>query len=118
MNQLKKENDGNGKSNSLLSIYSKKESIPYQNQRVIKNSLEIMSLKILKQQLKDIIVEEEPKERKHRKVKRGPVMKEDKFTRTRKVMKKNLKPRTQVPTIEDNVSKIKEGRHIFLILDG
>lgn len=75
-----------------------------------------MSLKILKQQLKDIVVEDAPKEikeskeRKPRKLKRGPPLKEDKFTRTRKVMKKNLKPKTQTPSIESNVNKIKEGK--------
>lgn len=69
----------------------------------------VMSLKILKQQLKDIVVEEEPKERKPRKLKRGPRMKEDKFTRTRKVMKKNMKPKTQNPSLENSVNKIKEG---------
>lgn len=69
----------------------------------------VMSLKILKQQLKEIVVEEEPKERKPRKLKRGPPMKEDKFTRTRKVMKKNMKPKTQTPSLENSVNKIKEG---------
>ena len=77
-----------------------------------------MSLKILKQQLKDIIVEEEPKEKKTRKTKRGQLLKEDKFTRTRKVMKKNMKPKTQTDSIESNVNKIKEGREYYNIMTG
>lgn len=70
-----------------------------------------MSLKILKQQLKDIVeeeVQEAPKANRHRN--RKPV-KEEKFTRTRKVMKKNKKPRAQIEKVEDNVNRIKEGRN-------
>ena len=68
-----------------------------------------MSLKILKQQLKDIVeeeVSEVPKTKHHGN--RKPV-KEEKFTRTRKVMKKNKKPRAQLEKVEDSVYRIKEG---------
>ena len=47
-----------------------------------------MSLKVLKQQLKDFVVEEKPEETKKEK-KRKRALAEEKFTRARKVMKKN-----------------------------
>ena len=73
------------------------------------NSFQTMSLKILKQQLKDIREEDEvvmPVPRKERKKASLP---EAKFTRQRKVMKKNIKPRGPVQMIEDEVSRVKEG---------
>ena len=72
-----------------------------------------MSLKILKQQLQDIAIQDEPKEREPRKKQKRAPVQEAKFTRTRKVMKKNLKPKTQVDSIETSVNKIKEGTGYF-----
>ena len=67
-----------------------------------------MSLKILKQQLKDLTQEDDavfskPVSTKHR------TRSEDKFTRQRKVMKKNTKPKGHDILIEDTVSMVKEG---------
>ena len=67
-----------------------------------------MSLKILKQQLKDLTQEDDavfskPVSTKHR------TRSEDKFTRQRKVMKKNTKPKGNDILIEDTVSMVKEG---------
>lgn len=67
-----------------------------------------MSLKILKQQLKDLTLEDDtipskPVQSKHR------AHSEDKFTRQRKVMKKNTKPKRPAIMIEDAVSKVKDG---------
>ncbi|KAK8793567.1 hypothetical protein WA171_002701 [Blastocystis sp. BT1] len=66
-----------------------------------------MSLKILKQQLKDLTQEDDavfskPVSTKHR------TRSEDKFTRQRKVMKKNTKPKGHDILIEDTVSMVKE----------
>lgn len=72
-----------------------------------------MSLKILKQQLQDIAIQDESKEKESRKKQKQRSYQEAKFTRTRKVMKKNLKPKTQVDSIETNVSRIKEGIMFF-----
>ena len=72
-----------------------------------------MSLKILKQQLQDIVIQDESKEKESRKKQKQHTYQEAKFTRTRKVMKKNLKPKTQVDSIETNVSRIKEGIMFF-----
>ena len=67
-----------------------------------------MSLKILKQQLKDLTLEDDtipskPAQSKHR------AHSEDKFTRQRKVMKKNTTPKRPAIMIEDAVSKVKDG---------
>ena len=72
-----------------------------------------MSLKILKQQLQDIVIQDESKEKESRKKQKQHTYQEAKFTRTRKVMKKNLKPKTQVDSIETSVNRIKEGTMYF-----
>lgn len=72
-----------------------------------------MSLKILKQQLQDIAIQDESKEKESRKKQKQRSYQEAKFTRTRKVMKKNLKPKTQVDSIETSVNRIKEGTMYF-----
>lgn len=68
-----------------------------------------MSLKILKQQLKEIQAEDEEIVPVPRKEKKKLSLPEAKFTRQRKVMKKNMKPRGPVQVIEDEVSRVKEG---------
>lgn len=70
-----------------------------------------MSLKILKQQLKDIVEEEVPEVPKTKHHRNRKPVKEEKFTRTRKVMKKNKKPRAQLEKVEDSVNRIKEGEN-------
>ena len=70
-----------------------------------------MSLKVLKQQLKDILEEEVPEVQKTRPHRNRKPVKEEKFTRTRKVMKKNKKPRVQLEKVEDSVNRIKEGEN-------
>ena len=68
-----------------------------------------MSLKILKQQLKDIREEDEVVMPVPRKERKKATLPEAKFTRQRKVMKKNMKPRGPVQVIENEVSRVKEG---------
>ncbi|KAK8828462.1 hypothetical protein WA556_004875 [Blastocystis sp. ATCC 50177/Nand II] len=66
-----------------------------------------MSLKILKQQLKDIAIEETPEEPQKEK-KRAKEALPEKFTRARKVMKKNTKPKQKPESLESNVNRIKD----------
>lgn len=68
-----------------------------------------MSLKILKQQLKDITIEETPEEMRKEK-KRAKEIIPEKFTRARKVMKKNTKPKQKPESLESNVNRIKDGK--------
>ena len=72
-------------------------------------SFQTMSLKILKQQLKDIREEDEVVMPVPRKERKKATLPEAKFTRQRKVMKKNMKPRGPVQVIENEVSRVKEG---------
>ena len=67
-----------------------------------------MSLKILKQQLKDIAIEETPEEPQKEK-KRAKEALPEKFTRARKVMKKNTKPKQKPESLDSNVNRIKDG---------
>ena len=67
-----------------------------------------MSLKVLKQQLKDIAEEERMRTPEPKRQRKEKALKKDKFTRSRKVMKKNTKPRTQVESVESSVSRIKD----------
>lgn len=70
-----------------------------------------MSLKVLKQQLKDFVVEEKPEETKKEK-KRKRALAEEKFTRARKVMKKNTKPKAPLESLESSVNRIKDGKSL------
>ena len=74
-----------------------------------------MSLKVLKQQLKDFVVEEKPEETKKEK-KRQRALVEEKFTRSRKVMKKNTKPKAQLESLETNVNRIKDGDSLIALM--
>ena len=93
-----------------------KEYLFFPNERIHKQarfrpageSHTTMSLKVLKQQLKDIAIEETPEEPQKEK-KRAKEALPEKFTRARKVMKKNTKPKQTPESLESNVNRIKDG---------